>query len=467
MTMYLRIDEQPMDRIAIVEDTGNSYTFGDLCEFVEVFSSWVPERSLIFILCQNTMGAFAAHVACIEKRIVPLMISSHMDANLRDTLISTYRPEFLWVPDRMLSEFPDQEVIAAKYAYSLVKTGYASPVLYDDLAMLLTTSGSTGSPKLVRHRYRNLYSNAENVAAFFGFTEEDRSLIDLQLHYTMGLNVACSSLYAGATLIMTTQNMMQRSFWDYFAKQRVTNITGVPYTYEMLKKLKFFKRDYPHLRILAEGGGRLTDDMFREVATYARDTGKQFFATFGTSETTARLAFLDPAHALERIGSIGKAIPNGRLSLIDDNGNEITEKEATGEMVYSGENVTLGYALCIDDLKKGDERNGTYATGDLAHRDADGYYYIIGRKSRFLKLYGYRVALDESERLIRDHFHIECACAGTDDKMMIYVTTEGLDAQIRQFMSEKTGISIGAFGVVTIPVIPKNEVGKILYRKLP
>jgi len=464
--MYLRIDERDAERTAIVEDTGRTYTFGDLRGFVGEFGQWMPRRSLIFILCQNTMGAIAAHIAAIENRIVPLMISSHMDASLRDALIETYHPEFLWMPEWLLKDFEGREIVARKYDYVLVRTGYTSPELYDDLAMLLTTSGSTGSPKLVRHRYRNLYANAENVAAVFGFNEDDRPLIDLQLHYTMGLNVACSNLYAGATLIMTTLNVMQKQYWDYFKAQRVTNICGVPYNYEILKKLRFFRNDWPDLRILAEGGGRLTDDLFREVATYARDKGKQFYATFGTSETTARLAFLDPDRALERIGSIGKAIPNGRLSLIDDDGNEIEEAEATGEMVYRGENVTLGYAIKREDLVKGDERNGEYRTGDLAHRDADGFYYIVGRKSRFLKLYGYRVGLDESERLIRREFDIECACVGDDKQMQIYVTKPGLESEIRKFISEKTKILVTAFNVHVVSEIPKNEVGKILYSKL-
>ena len=101
----------------------------------------------------------------------------------------------------------------------------------------------------------------------------------------------------------------------------------------------------------------------------------KFFATFGTSETTARLAYLEPTKALEKIGSIGKAIPEGKLSLIDDAGHEIMDCEAEGELVYAGPNVTLGYALCKEDLLKGDERNGIYCTGDIARRDAEGYYF--------------------------------------------------------------------------------------------
>ena len=217
----------------------------------------------------------------------------------------------------------------------------------------------------------------------------------------MGLNVACSSLQAGACLAMTTHNAMEDAYWAFYREQNITNITGVPYSYEILKRMRFFKEEHPSLRIIAEGGGKLTDAMFTLIAEYARDHGKQFFATFGTSETTARLAYLDPSQALTRIGSIGKAIPNGELFLVDHDGAVMEQPVAEGELVYRGENVTLGYALNKEDLQKGDERQGVYYTGDLARRDADGFYYIVGRKTRFLKLYGHRVGLDESEQLLR------------------------------------------------------------------
>lgn len=463
--MYLKLDEKDAEQIAVIEDSGKQYTYGQLCGFVEEFGGWVSERSLIFILCRNTMETIAAHVACIEKRIVPLMISNQMHEKLLERLIHTYEPEYIWMPkDKVIDE--GYESVSCFAEYVLVKTGYKKADLNENLAMLLTTSGSTGSPKLVRHSYKNLYANAENVATVFGFTKEDRTLIDLQLHYTMGLNVACSSLYAGAVLLMTTYNSMQREYWSFFDTNEVTNITGVPYNYEILKRLKFFRREYPKLRILAEGGGKLTDEMFREIAEYAKQNGKQFFATFGTSETTARLAYLKPELALEKVGSIGMAIPNGTLTLADENGEEIQETEACGELVYSGPNVTLGYAYQKEDLNKGDERQGTYYTGDMARRDTDGCYYIIGRKSRFLKLFGYRVSLDESERIIRDAFSIEVACAGTDEKMKIYVTQDGLEQEIRKYLAEKTKIQMAAFEVIVIPEIPKNEVGKILYGSL-
>lgn len=466
--MYLDIDRKPADSVAVVEETGKQYTYGELVEFCSEFHGWIPDREMILILCRNTMAAIAYYVAAIENRIVPLLVSSKMDAQLRDALIGIYGPRYICLPGEMEGAFfgKGYSRLAEKYGYVVLETQNPQCQMFSELSMLLTTSGSTGSPKLVRHSYTNLVESARNVAAFFGFTAEDRSLIDLQLHYTMGLNVACSSLYAGAALMMTTHTALEDAYWDFFDRSRITNITGVPYNYELLKRLRFFTREYPDLRILAEGGGRLTDGLFAEIAGYAARTGKKFYATFGASETTARIAYLPPHMAVRKTGSIGGAVPGGELFLVDAGRNVITERAAEGELAYRGPNVTLGYALCREDLKKGDERGGVYYTGDLAKRDEEGYYYIIGRNSRFLKMYGYRVGLDECERLVRSQFHTECACVGTDARMKIYITRAECAGDVRKYLAQKLGLHISLFEVHAIQEIPKNEVGKIRYGEL-
>ena len=217
---------------------------------------------------------------------------------------------------------------------------------------------------------------------------------------------------------------------------------------------------------MAEGGGRLDDWLYRKVAEYADTYGKQFFATFGTTETTARLAYLNPEMALDKIGSIGKAMPGGELFLLDENGNEITTAEGEGELVYKGANVTMGYAECQSDLQKGDEHRGIYKTGDIAKRDKDGYYYIVGRIARFLKLYGLRVSLDQCERMLREAFQIDCACIGNDKYMQIFLAGEEDEHKIIRYISEKTHLPRDCFRSQRIDKIPRNDNGKILYKDL-
>ena len=156
-----------------------------------------------------------------------------------------------------------------------------------------------------------------------------------------------------------------------------------------------------------------------------------------------------------------------QIKHIDEEGNEIIEPETVGELVYEGANVTLGYAESVDDLVKGDERHGRLITGDMAKRDVDGFYYIVGRKKRFLKIFGNRVNLDETERLIKGAFPgIDCACGGTDDHMRIYITDNTLRVEVREFVAAKTQLNFSAFEVVVVSSIPKNASGKTIYAKM-
>jgi len=463
--MYLGIDRQSRERIAAIDDTGTKLSYGGLCDFAIEFGAMMPRRSIVFCLCENTIGALSGYIGCLSNQVVPLLIGAAIDRKLLAQLMEVYTPAYLWMPEGLVSEF-NLPILYKGYGFVLVRTEHELYPINDDLAMLLTTSGSTGSPKLVRHKYINLEANAKNVAAFFGWTKDERAIADLPMQYTMGLNVINSHLYAGASVLLTEHNLMSPDFWRNIKDQRATNFTGVPFSYEVLFKLRFTRMDLPYLTTLAEGGGKLTDAMFADLADYASRTGKRFFATFGTTETSARLAFLPPELAKAKIGSIGRAIPEGELFLLDENGQEIKEMEAEGELGYRGPNVTMGYAFDREDLLFGDEWQGEYLTGDIAKRDGDGCYYIIGRKSRFLKLYGLRVSLDRCERLIKDEFQIDCVCTGTDQRMDIYITEDQYKDEVQRFISKKTGIVMSAYAVCVVESIPRNETGKVQYKAL-
>lgn len=187
---------------------------------------------------------------------------------------------------------------------------------------------------------------------------------------------------------------------------------------------------------------------------------------YGAAEATSRMGYLPPEKAVEKKGSMGIPIPGGKFTLINADGNEITEPFITGELVYEGKNVTLGYAECGDDLIKGDERHGRLETGDMAQFDEDGFYYIVGRKKRFLKIYGNRVNLDEIDRLIKGGFEIEAASAGVDDHLYIFVTEEEMAGPVKEFIVSKTKLNPAAFQVMVIDEIPKNESGKTQYKEL-
>ena len=457
--MFLDLDKKDRLKVAAVDDSGAQVTYGDLCDFSSEFSRHIPARSLVFLLSENRIGSLLGYVAMLSNRVVPLILSANTEETLFTHLRDLYQPEYLWLPDEKREDAGYPTVFSSS-GYSLVKTGFPSKNLYEELSLLLPTSGSTGSPKLVRHSYRNIEANADNVRRLFSLTPDEKAMAILPMHYTMGLSVIASHLLAGATLLLSGRSLLDRGFWTML--KEATSFTGVPYSYEILLKMRFTRMELPNLKTITQGGGKLTPEVFRTLAQYAADTGKRFIATYGQSECTARMAYLPPELALEKTCSIGFAEPGGSLSIVDESGNESFEGEATGEMVFRGENVTLGYATCIEDLAKGDENQGVMHTGDLARRDADGCYFIVGRLKRFLKIFGLRIGLDEVENLIKTEHKCDCYCKGTDEKLIVLVTDSSLAASLPSFIEEKTHLFHGNIEIQVVEAILRNEAGKVI-----
>lgn len=459
--------EQFSHHIAIINEDGQSLRYQELLEESRCLGSALGKRCLVFILCSNTIGAFVGYTGCIINRSVPLLLAENMDKELLKHLIDTYKPDYLWAPAKMKEFFGDYEVGHETFDFILLKTGYESVYgLRDELCLLLTTSGSTGSPKLVRQSYQNVFTNAKSIAQYLELDETERPITTLPMNYTYGLSIINSHLLVGATILVTDKTLVQKEFWKFFKEAGATSFGGVPYTYEMLDRMRFMRMDLPSLRTMTQAGGKLTPELHEKFARFAEDTGKKFIVMYGQCEATARMGYLPAKKAIEKKGSMGIAIPGGSFRLIDIEGKVITKPYTTGELVYEGENVTLGYAECGEELIKGDERHGVLQTGDMAQFDEEGYYYIVGRKKRFLKIYGNRVNLDEIERMVKGKFEIEVASAGIDDHLYLFVLDESVKEAVKSFVAEKTGLNPTAFHVKAIKEIPKNDSGKIQYQKL-
>ncbi len=471
MSFYKNLNKYK-NNIAVISETGEKITYGDAERISDELYSQIGRRTLVFCLCDNTLGTLLGYISFLKNNIVPFMVDKDINEQMLSELISTYRPEYLWMSESkssciltQLLQFELSEVYTG-YGYVLFKTGIQETFeLNPQLALLLTTSGSTGSPKLVRQSYENIDSNAAAIVEYLKINESERPITTLPMNYTYGLSIINSHLLAGSTILLTSKTLLQKEFWQFFRDGEATSFGGVPYTYEMLKKLRFFNMNLPSLKTLTQAGGRLSTELAMEFAIYSRNTGKRFFVMYGQTEATARMSYLPHEYSIEKCGSMGIAIPGGKFRIVSEAGETISDANISGELVYEGPNVTLGYAEAGEDLKKGDEFGGILYTGDVAMRDADGFYYITGRKKRFIKLFGNRINLDETERLLKD-IVADCACAGQDDKMKIYITAPGKEEEVRNCISGITGINPLGFEVILIDKIPKNEVGKTIYANL-
>ncbi|WP_101949296.1 AMP-binding protein [Mycobacterium sp. 3519A] len=322
--------------------------------------------------------------------------------------------------------------------------------LHDDLALLLSTSGTTGSPKLVRLSHRNLISNAEAIADYLDITETDRAATTLPMSYCYGLSVIHSHLLRGAGLILTDRSVVDDEFWQLFRRHRGTSLAGVPYTFELLEHVGTQTLDLPHLRYLTQAGGRMPPERVRFFAELGRSMGWDLYVMYGATEATARMAYLPPQLAATHPAAIGQPIPGGTFSI-----------EPSGELVYRGPNVMLGYAHRPADLALGKTVEALH-TGDLARRNADGLYEVIGRTSRFVKMFGLRIDLQRIEAALSEH-GVTAFCTDVDDVLAVAVAG-GDRTQVQQVAAAAAGVPAGTVKVVAVDELPMLPSGKPDYQ---
>ncbi len=457
--------EQYGDRTALITEDGTSIAYGELLKQADELGNVIGRRCLVFSMCRNCASSVMGYIGFLRRRIVPVMVAEQIPPELLANLLEAYHPAYFYLPTERIGLVHGTAVWSSE-DYTLLRLDYEQDyVLAEKLALLLTTSGSTGSPKLVRQSVENIESNTRSIIEYLNIQPEDRAITTLPMSYTYGLSILQTHLVRGAAIILTESTLMDKRFWSLFREQKATNFGGVPYVYEMLKKLRFERMDLPSLRYITQAGGKLSKELSAEFSDICLRKGIRFIVMYGQTEATARMAYLPWEYAVSKAGSMGVPIPGGKLSLIDGDGRVIEEPETVGELVYSGKNVTLGYAQNRFDLDKPDENHGILHTGDMAKRDRDGFYYIVGRKKRFLKIFGSRVNLDEVEGLLKKQ-GFDCACSGEDDRMEIYLTDASRREAVNAFLREQTGIQYSGYRIYVIDAIPRNEAGKVLYSQL-
>ena len=406
--LHGRVFDLGRDGTAVV-DEGREVSYRELAALSADAVKGLKPQTVKVVVNGQDLATVATFVGCVNSGVVPLMVPATMDPALLARLRSMYEGK------------------------------PTSP----DLALLLTTSGSTGSPKLVRISRANLRADNEMSERLFSLDAATRMTMILPICYAWGLSVACAVLKAGGALVMTRRTVMDAELAD-----------GVPYMYEVLDRCRFFERKFPALRGLLVSGGALAPALRRKFAEEAKARGISFSEGYGQTETTGVMSTIRTDLLPERIGSIGRAGEGGRFR-IDD-----------GELVYEGPIVAMGYAVCAEDLLGGDEWKGVRRTGDLASIDAEGYVTLSGRASRFLKIFGNRVSLDEVENLVKDGFPgAGCAATGADGDLRVFVASAAPE-EVERFLVAKLHFNATVMKVRAVDAIPLNANGKTDYPKL-
>lgn len=338
----------------------------------------VVARPLILLALTNSVTSVIHYLSCLQLRWPAIVINPALHAQAVDALKQAFTPNW-YVSDSGVTSLSSRAITMA-----------------DSLALILSTSGSTGGGKSVALSYLNIQANCDSICEYLPIEQNDITLATLPFSYSYGLSVLNTHLAKGAQIVLTQHTVMDRDFWSLMKSLPVTSVAGVPHWYEMLLRLRFTRMSLPALRYLTQAGGRLAPDMVKEIAEFADNNQKAFYVMYGQTEATARMAFLNPQLAAKKPSAIGQAIPGGKLILRDEHQHLITAPDTEGELFYQGENVMLGYVENKHQLAAF-ENIDWLATGDVACRDISGDFTITGRKKRMIKVFGERVNLDGLE----------------------------------------------------------------------
>ena len=426
--MIFSIDDRARrNRPALIEGIdGPAWTYGSLASEIErrVEVLRRGEKSLVMLFCRNDFDSVASYLAAIEAGHPVALLDHRLNAELRAGLVAAYRPDCRETP------------------------------LHPDLALLLSTSGSTGSPKFVRLTRRNIEANAASIREILGITEADIPIAHLPMHYSYGMSVLNSHLLAGAAIVLTNEGLVSPAFWETIRRHRVDSFSGVPYTYQMLKRLGLDQLNVPSLRIMTQAGGKLDDSSTAWFHERMVERGGSFFVMYGQTEASPRMTTLPSGDLPHKLGSAGRAIPGGALSIVDD------------ELVYTGPNVMMGYAAGRADLGKGDELHARLHTGDRARLDGDGFVFILGRARRDAKLFGLRVNLDDVEAMVRAYGPAAAVAGPAGVVIFCEFGNQAEHGEIRDDLAGRLKIHRSGFDLRRIERIPTKASGKVDYDAL-
>ncbi len=426
-------------------DEARRVTYAQLATLVEDFAAELgTNRRLVALAARNDLRSLVGYLGALSAGCVVLLT-----AEVTDELLSAYDPDVVIEDGR-----------------PHIRRATSAHTLHPDLALLLSTSGSTGSPKLVRLSSANLLANAAAIAEYLAIGPDDRAATTLPMFYCYGLSVVHSYLLRGASLLLTERSVLDDVFWDEFRACRATSFAAVPYTIDLLDRIGFAHMALPDLRYVTQAGGRLAPDRVRDYARLGAQAGWDFFVMYGQTEATARMAYLPPDLAAERPDCIGVPIPGGEFSLepIEETGGHQPGVDLGGhatdtvphELVYHGPNVMLGYAESPADLALG--RTVTaLRTGDLARRTPEGLYQVIGRRSRFAKIFGLRIDLQRLESgLAAAGFTVCC----TDDDELLVVAVESPASDPTETAAQLAGLPAASVRVCAVEELPRLANGK-------
>ena len=447
-----------IDANIFIIDGVDKYTFEEIFLLADEAYKDIPSRSIVLVESKRDLGTVIAYLGALRKQAVPLLIDANSDITMLDKLAKGYKADFIFsINDRSIENCLPMRCFQNRFISRRVRDFGENP--FSQLALLMPTSGSTGDAKCVRTSYKSLNEVTYAVLRYMPMDATRVSISSLQLHYTYGLSVLNLAIASRSKFVLTSHSWIERDFWSLVERCEVSDLSGVPFMFQILRRIKLTAKTLKNLKCVNQAGGRLEPHFTEYFIDYFASHEIPYFTMYGATEATPRISYVPSNRSKEKLGTVGVPIDIG--SLYTDAEDGVSE----GQLIYRGPNVCLGYSLCREDLIKGDEFNQVLETGDIGFIDEDGFATIVGRKKRFVKVFGVSLNLDALETIIKNIVSDSVVIGEDDNVKALYVGELSAD-KIKEEIMSKVTFSHKGLKVISIPEILLNSAEKPDYPRL-
>ena len=427
------------NRIAIISNK-KKITYSDILNFKE--KHFRCKKKVFLLFSYDYFETIFLYSSLLVSENIIILIDFINDKNYLQLITKKYRPNYIILPNKKILNFK----IPGKKIYSLKKTDIYEVVSNKKISynitnkLLLSTSGTTGSPKMVKLSHENLLSNAKSICAYLKITKNDSCITTLSPSYSYGLSIINTHLLKGGKIFINQLNITNHNFWRLIISNKISSISLVPDQLEILAKYSFFNKNLNSIKYMTSAGGKLKENVISFLKKYCEKKEILFYVMYGQTEASPRISYYKLNKTNLRHNCIGKPIKKGKLM--------ISGKNKIGEIVYSGPNIFLGYAEDYLDLKKKASIKKKLNTGDIGYKDQNGYFYVVERKKRIAKISGLRISLDHLEEIFRNK-KIMINCYLVNDKIKIYIKNMKFKKNVKSYLMNKLHLNDNDFSFIS------------------
>jgi len=408
---FIHYFQKNKNSIAII-DANEKITYSDLIKFKEKY--FKCKRKVFLLFSSDYFETIFLYSALLISENIIILVDFIKDKNYINLLIKKYKPNYVLLPKINVDKFLFKE----KIFFSLKKTNIFQLKLNNNISynsknkLLLSTSGTTGSPKMVRLSEDNLFFNSQSICTYLKINKSNSCITTLSPSYSYAISIINSHLLSGAKIFINNYNIVNPKFWKFVQKNKITSLSFVPDQFEILANYNFFNKKLKTVKYMTSAGGRLNENVLNYLKEYSEKNLISFYIMYGQTEASPRISYYLLNKTNLESNCIGKPIKLGKLKILG--------KDRIGEIIYSGPNIFLGYAKNYLDLIKNTKKISSLRTGDIGYKDTNGYFYTLTRKKRIAKINGLRISLDHIEEILKKQ-RIIVKCYLVDEKINIYI----------------------------------------------